>query len=152
MAILKHAAHRAKLSSISTLWKDSTCATSGTLVNGPFGSQADRQGPWASCSLVYSHSEMQTVLALICATAQQSYCRNAGVRRPSVCRPSIRKTRSQNSSCRLMPNLVYLFSISPDHFLFVCFSKFCIFDFLRIFFVFVNMGAHGRKNFKRHLL
>ncbi len=27
-------------------------------------------------------------LALLCATAQQSYCRHAGVRRPSVRRPS----------------------------------------------------------------
>ncbi len=26
-------------------------------------------------------------LALLCATAQQSYCRHAGVRRPSVVRP-----------------------------------------------------------------
>ncbi len=28
---------------------------------------------------------------------------------------------------------------------FFCFSKFCIFDFLRIFFIFVNMGPNMRK-------
>ncbi len=30
------------------------------------------------------------LLALLCATAQQSYCRHAGVRRPSVRRPSVK--------------------------------------------------------------
>ncbi len=35
---------------------------------------------------------------------------------------------------------------------FFYFSKFCIFDFLRIFSVFVNMGPFGRKNFNRLLL
>ncbi len=62
---------------------------------------------------------------------------------------------SQNPLGRLLPNLMerYLFTISPDHFFFlVCFSKFSIFDFFTIFFsVFVNMGPHWRKNFKRHL-
>ncbi len=29
-----------------------------------------------------------TLLALLCATAQKSYCRHAGVRRPSIVRPS----------------------------------------------------------------
>ncbi len=34
-------------------------------------------------------------LALLCATAQQSYCRHAGVRRPSVCRPSVKPVFSE---------------------------------------------------------
>ncbi len=34
--------------------------------------------------------EIYDFLALLCATAQQSYCRHAGVRRPSVVRPSVR--------------------------------------------------------------
>ena len=33
-----------------------------------------------------------------------------------------------------------------------CFSKVCIFYFLRFFFVFVNIGPYGINNFKRHLL
>ncbi len=35
------------------------------------------------------------LLALLCATAQQSYCRHVGVRRPSVCRPSVKPVFSE---------------------------------------------------------
>ncbi len=39
-------ARRAKVSSILTPWKGNIC---GTLANGQVGSEAERQGPWASC-------------------------------------------------------------------------------------------------------
>ncbi len=39
-------ARRAKISSILMPWKGSIC---GTLANGQVGSEAERQGPWASC-------------------------------------------------------------------------------------------------------
>ncbi len=42
--------------------------------------------------------------------------------------------------------------ISRPFFFCFCFSKYCIFDFLWLFFRFVNMGPYGRKHFKRHLL
>ncbi len=53
------------------------------------------------CTVCTNHTKKRTrrpqgkhyqFLALLCATAQQSYCRHAGVRRPSV-RPSVRKPR-----------------------------------------------------------
>ncbi len=36
------------------------------------------------------------ILALLCATAQQSYCRHAAVRRPSVVRPSVKLVKQAN--------------------------------------------------------
>ncbi len=55
------------------------------------------------------------VLALVCATEQQSYCRHAGVRRPPA-RPSSIKPVFSEAVHSLMPNLVerYFFTISPD--------------------------------------
>ncbi len=41
----------------------------------------------APLSSPVAHAEW--FLALLCATAQQSYCRHTGVRRPSVIRPSV---------------------------------------------------------------
>ena len=68
--------------------------------------------------------------------------------RPSSVRPS---PFSENPSDILMPNLVerYLFTISPDHFLFF---KMLHFLFFTIFFLFINMGPYGRKTSKRHLI
>ncbi len=68
----------------------------------------------------------------------------ASVVRPSVVRPETQVSQKPLHGSR--PNFMgsYLSTISPDHFF--VFSKFSIFKFLRIFFVFVNMGLYGSKN------
>ena len=48
------AVRRAKISSILTPWgRKRICATSGTLVHGQVGSEAEHQGPQASCFLFF---------------------------------------------------------------------------------------------------
>ncbi len=72
-------------------------------------------------------------LALLCATAQQSYCRHAGVRRPSVKPVFSEPVRYINAK---FVGKVPFHHISRPFFFLFCFSKFCIFDFLRFFFRF----------------
>ncbi len=50
-----------------------------------------------NCTLCLSPKHHSVLLALLCATARQSYCRQAGVRRPSV-RPSVKPIFSEPSS------------------------------------------------------
>ncbi len=48
-----------------------------------------------TCNTSYAmwHFDMGAFLALLCATAQQSYCRHTGVRRPSVRKTRFLRTR-----------------------------------------------------------
>ncbi len=84
--------------------------------------------------------------ARLSATAQQSYCRHVGVR-PSV-KPVFSET-IKRINAKFWDKL-------PVHHIaklfFFCFQNFKLWSFLRFFFVFVNIGPYGRKNFKRHLL
>ncbi len=68
------------------------------------------------------------LLAQHCATAQQNYCHDTGVRRPSIVHLSEKKkkTFSQNPLSRLMPNLA-------ERYLFIIYL-------LSIFFVFQNFA------------
>ena len=90
--------------------------------------------------------------ALLCTTAQQSYCHGAGVRRlPSVVRryPSINTSFSRKPSSGLTPNLGerYLSTISPDHFL-LLFLKILNFYFLLRFFSFSLTWDHMGEQFQ----
>ncbi len=80
---------------------------------------------------------------------QQSYCHGAGVRRPSV----VRKLRFLWNRCMDPDQILWVAPFPPYlQTIFFLFLKFSIFKFLRIFFVFVNMGPYGSKNFKTLLL
>ena len=83
-----------------------------------------------------------------CATAQKSYCRHAGVRRPSsVRRPwSIGETRFAKFGGKVP------FHHISRGFFFSYFQNFAFLILLWLFFVFVNIGPYGRKNFKRQLI
>ncbi len=63
----------------------------------------------------------------------------ASVVRPSVCVFSEPVKQINDKFDGKVP-----FTISPAYF-FLFLSKFCIFDFLRFYFVFVNMGPYGKK-------
>ena len=83
------------------------------------------------------------------STGLRSHTNCAGVRRTSVVVVRPYTSFSQKPSSGFTPNFGdrYICTISPDHFS----PKFSMFDFLRFsFFVFVNMGPYGRKNFTRH--
>ncbi len=88
-------------------------------------------------------------LPLLCATAQQSYCHDLGVRRPSVL-PSVRRHRFVRN-CPLAWHQILVTGTYPPYlqiiFFFKILNKIYIF-----FFVFVNLEPYGRKTFKRHLL
>ncbi len=81
-------------------------------------------------------------LAMLCATAQQSYCRHVGVCSPS----SIRKTFSEHVKHinAKFGGKVPFHHISRAFFLFL-FSKFCIFDFLRFFSFSLTWDHMGEK-------
>ena len=93
-------------------------------------------------------------LALLCATAHQSY---VVTRASVVCRPSVKPVFSEtveqiNAKFGGMER--YLFTISPEHYFFIFvfqnFAFLIFYDFF--FFVFVNMGPYEGENFKRNLL
>ncbi len=86
--------------------------------------------------LQHSGHEYRHFLALLCATAQQSYCRHAGVRRPSV-RPSsiVRRPSVKLMFSEPIKQINAKFGGKvPFHHIsrpfFFCFSKFRIFYFL----------------------
>ncbi len=66
--------------------------------------------------LYFNHELCLIFLALLCATAQQSYCRHAGVRRPSssVVRQSVDIVFSE--TVKWIDTNRYLSTISPDYF------------------------------------
>ncbi len=78
------------------------------------------------------------LLALLCATAQQSYCRHVGV-------------RLQNPFSQINGKQINTEFCGPIHPYLQTFLFVYIFFILTIFLVFVNMGPYGSKNFK-HLL
>ncbi len=87
-------------------------------------------------------------LALLCATAQQSYCRHAGVRRPSsVVRPSSVKPVFSEPVKQI--NAKFGGKVPFHHIsrpLFCSFSKFVIFDFFYDFLSFsLTWGHMGEK-------
>ncbi len=84
------------------------------------------------------------LLPLLCATAQQSYCHHAGVRRPSVklvFSETVKRIKAKfwwKPTCPPYLRTLFVFYI----------FDFFFYDFC---FIFVNMGPYGSKNFI-HLL
>ncbi len=86
-----------------------------------------------SHDIVDVSKSQRSFLALLCATAQQSYCRHAGVRRPSSVRhpsvlPSVKPVFSETDkqiNAKFGRNVS--FTISPDHFFFQNFAFLAIF-------------------------
>ncbi len=105
--------------------------------------QAGRQGPWTS-GLPF--------LALLCATAQQSYCRHAGVR-PSVRRPSVKPVFSEPV---MQINAIFGGKVPFLHisrtFFFFFFQNFAFLIFYDFFSFSLTWDHMAEKNFKRHLL
>ena len=89
--------------------------------------------PWVICMEILKKKNL-LFLAVLCATAQRSYCRHAGVRRPSA-KPVFSEPVKQI-------NVKFGGKVSFHHtfrrFFFVL--KTLNFGFLTMFFLFVNMG------------
>ncbi len=116
----------------------------------------------------YSGSYYWTFLALLCAAAQQSYCRYAGIRLPRSVfrRPSVKSIFSETFKQINGNFLSYRPTVVCRPFLLFCVLFFCcccccflffcllvglfVFNFVYFYFVcfsfFVNMEPYGRKN------
>ncbi len=99
-------------------------------------------------------------LALLDFVSRATVMAQASVVRPSVRRPSVNSSFSETAAWiqTKFYGQLPIHHISRPFFFVFCFFKifnFQIFAFLifyDFFFVFINMGLYGRKNFKRHLL
>ena len=90
------------------------------------------------CVSIQNYSRL--CLPLLCATL--SYCRNAGVHRPSLVHPSVKTVFSET-----VKRINYMYTISPHLFYFKILNFWFFKDFL---FVLVSMGPYGSKHFKPH--
>ena len=91
------------------------------------------------CSKFYLF--LRIVLALLCATAQESYCRHAGVRSPSVRRPSLKPVCSETVK---QIKIKFWEKLPVHHHI----SRLFFFVFQNLQFN-VNMGPYGRQKFQK---
>ena len=87
----------------------------------------------------------------LCLTMSAQLMKSKFVHRPSIVRPSVCQL-SLNLMHGLLSNFSCGFPWAIRSDFFWIFEKKFFFDFLRIFFVFVNMGPNGSENFKTLLL
>ena len=84
------------------------------------------------------------------ATAQQSYCRDVGIWRPSF-HLSVRRHGFLGNQ-QVDWHQILVTATYPSYLQILFFFQKILFIFLRFLFVFINIGPYGRKNFKRILI